>query len=167
MPPRAHRKSNPFLNGLAMPLLASERPMAEKVDYTVQSGDFLGKLAGKFNTPVALIAKANDIPGAMIRVGETLRVFDGNNHVFALEVSKSRNDLLVTLDGPLFQALCRQHRQARQNPHRHLQNHRQDRPPGLAQARRRHSLRRPGKPARYPLAGPGSARLRHPRHLGA
>lgn len=91
-----------FLNDLAMPLLASERPMAEKTDYTVQSGDFLGKLAGKFNTPVALIAKANDIPDAMIRAGQTLRIFDGNNHVFALEVSKSRNDLLVTLDGRFF-----------------------------------------------------------------
>lgn len=91
-----------FLSELAMPLLASQRPMAEKVDYTVQSGDYLGKLAATFNTPVALIAKANDIPGAMIRVGQTLRLLDGNEHTFALEISKSRNDLLVTLDGKFF-----------------------------------------------------------------
>jgi len=91
-----------FLSELAMPLLASERPMAEKIEYTVQSGDYLGKLAATFNTPVALIAKANQIQGATIRIGETLRLFDGNNHPFALTISKSRNDLLVTLDGKFF-----------------------------------------------------------------
>lgn len=91
-----------FLSELAIPLLASERPMAEKIDYTVQSGDYLGKLAATFNTPVALIAKANEIQGATIRIGETLRLFDGNNHPFALTISKSRNDLLVTLDGKFF-----------------------------------------------------------------
>jgi len=91
-----------FLSELAIPLLASERPMAEKVDYIVQSGDYLGKLAATFNTPVALIAKANDVQGATIRLGETLRLFDGNNHPFALTISKSRNDLLVTLDGKFF-----------------------------------------------------------------
>jgi lipoprotein-anchoring transpeptidase ErfK/SrfK len=91
-----------FLSELAIPLLASERPMAEKVDYTVKSGDYLGKLAATFNTPVALIAKANEVQGATIRLGETLRLFDGNNHPFALTISKSRNDLLVTLDGKFF-----------------------------------------------------------------
>jgi lipoprotein-anchoring transpeptidase ErfK/SrfK len=91
-----------FLNELAMPLLASQRPMPEKVEHVVQSGDYLGKLAATYNTPVALIAKANNIQGANIRVGETLRLLDGNNHVFALAVSKSRNDLLVTLDSKFF-----------------------------------------------------------------
>jgi len=91
-----------FLSDLAMPLLASQRPMPEKTEYVVQSGDYLGKLAATYNTPVALIAKANNIQGAIIRIGETLRLFDGNQHVFALTVSKSRNDVLVTLDGRFF-----------------------------------------------------------------
>ena len=91
-----------FLNELAMPLLASQRPMAEKVEYVIQQGDYLGKLAATFNTPVALIAKANNIQGANIRIGETIRLVDGNNHAFALTVSKSRNDLLVALDGKFF-----------------------------------------------------------------
>ena len=65
-------------------------------------GDFLGKLAATFNTPVALIAKANNIQGANIRIGEALRLIDGNAHAFALTVSKSRNDLLVALDGKYF-----------------------------------------------------------------
>ena len=91
-----------FLSELAMPLLASQRPMPEKVEYVVQSGDYLGKLAATFNTPVALIAKANNIKGANIRIGETLRLIDGNNHVFALTIRKGRNDLLATLDGKFF-----------------------------------------------------------------
>ena len=91
-----------FLNELAMPLLASQRPMPEKVEHVVQSGDYLGKLAATYNTPVALIAKANNVQGANIRVGETLRLLDGNVHVFALTVSKTRNDLVVTLDGQFF-----------------------------------------------------------------
>ena len=91
-----------FLNDLAMPLLASQRPMPEKVEHVVQSGDYLGKLAATYNTPVALIAKANNVQGANIRVGETLRLLDGNAHVFALTVSKSRNDLVATLDGKFF-----------------------------------------------------------------
>ena len=91
-----------FLSELAMPLLASQRPMPEKVEHVVQSGDYLGKLAATYNTPVALIAKANNIQGANIRVGETLRLVDGNNHAFSLTVSKSRNDLVVALDGKFF-----------------------------------------------------------------
>ncbi len=91
-----------FLGELAMPLLASQRPMPEKVEHVVQPGDYLGKLAATYNTPVALIAKANNVQGANIRVGEALRVLDGNNHVFALSVSKGRNDLVVTLDGKFF-----------------------------------------------------------------
>lgn len=91
-----------FLSELALPLLASQRPMREKIEYRVQSGDYLGKLAATYNTPVALIAKANNIQGAMIRVGETLRLLDGNKHVFAVEVSKKHNTLLLTLDGQFF-----------------------------------------------------------------
>lgn len=91
-----------FLNDLAMPLLASQRPMPEKIEYAVKSGDYLGKLAATFNTPVALIAKANNVQGAMIRIGETLRLLDGNQHAFAITVSKSRNDVLLTLDGKYF-----------------------------------------------------------------
>ena len=91
-----------FLSELAMPLLASQRPMPEKVEYIVQSGDYLGKLAATFNTPVALIASANNIQGANIRIGESLRLLDGNNHTFALTVRKGPCDLLVTLDGKFF-----------------------------------------------------------------
>ena len=91
-----------FLSQLDMELLVSPRPMPEKTDYTVQSGDFLGKIAATYNTPVLLIAKANGIRGDNIRVGQKLVLLDGRNHTFAVRVSKSRNDLLLTLDGRFF-----------------------------------------------------------------
>lgn len=92
-----------FLSEIAMPLLASRRPMPEKTEYAIQSGDYLGKIAAKFNTPVALIAIANEIRDpTRIRIGQRLTLLDGNNHIFAVTVSKSRNDLLLTLDGAFF-----------------------------------------------------------------
>ncbi|MBR4188966.1 MAG: L,D-transpeptidase family protein [Kiritimatiellae bacterium] len=91
-----------FLSKLDLELLVSQRPMPEKTEYTVQSGDFLGKIAATFNTPVLLIAKANGIRGDNIRVGQRLTLLDGRNHTFAVRVSKSRNDLVLTLDGKFF-----------------------------------------------------------------
>lgn len=92
-----------LLNEIDIPLLASRRPMPEKVEYAIRNGDYLGKIAAKFNTPVALISIANDISDpTRIRVGQELLLFDGNAHRFAVAVSKSRNDLLLTLDGAFF-----------------------------------------------------------------
>lgn len=102
----AARPGNPeieaFLSKLDMDLLFSSSPMPEKIEYTVQSGDFLGKIAATFNTPVLLIAKSNGVRGDNIRVGQRLLLLDGRNHVFAVLVSKSRNDLVLTLDGKFF-----------------------------------------------------------------
>lgn len=97
-----HAEAEALLNRIAIPLLMSQRQMPEKLDYTVQSGDYLGKLAAKFNTPIDLIAKANNIHGANIRVGDRLRLFDGKNHTFELTVSKTLNTLLVTINGKFF-----------------------------------------------------------------
>ena len=91
-----------FLSKVDMDLLFSPNPMPEKMEYTVQSGDFLGKIAATYNTPVLLIAKANGVRGDNIRLGQKLVILDGRNHVFAVRVSKSRNDLVLTLDGKFF-----------------------------------------------------------------
>lgn len=91
-----------FLSKLDMDLLFSPNMMPEKMEYTVQSGDFLGKIAATYNTPVLLIAKANGVRGDNIRLGQKLVILDGRSHVFAVLVSKSRNDLLLTLDGKFF-----------------------------------------------------------------
>ena len=92
-----------FLGEIDIPLLASRRPMPEKVEYSIHSGDYLGKIAAKFNTPVALISVANGIDDpTRIRIGQQLVLLDGNAHRFAVTVSKSRNDLVLTLDGAFF-----------------------------------------------------------------
>lgn len=91
-----------FLSKLDMDLLFSPNPMPGKMEYTVQSGDFLGKIAATYNTPVLLIAKANGVRGDNIRLGQKLVILDGRSHTFAVRVSKSRNDLLLTLDGKFF-----------------------------------------------------------------
>lgn len=88
-----------LLGQVGMALLLTPRPMPEKVEYTVQSGDSLAKLAKRFNTTVELIQKSNTIAGSMIRVGDRLRIFQGT---FTVSVSKSLNQLDLFLNGQLF-----------------------------------------------------------------
>ncbi len=92
----------------------------------VQSGDYLGKLAPPTH-PRRPHRQGNNA-GANIRVGETLRLSNGNAHVFALTVSKTRNDLVVTLDGQFFKRYRVSTGEKRQDPRRHLQNRRQESP---------------------------------------
>ena len=50
-------------------------PVAKKrADYKVKSGDSLGLIAKKFNTSVAKIKKQNNLPGTMIKVGQTIKL---------------------------------------------------------------------------------------------
>lgn len=82
-------------------LIFSPREMPGKVDHAIQKGESLKIIAARFNTPVDLIVKANEVPNPnRIQVGDRLRLLD--NVKFAIEVSKSENWLLVTLDGTFF-----------------------------------------------------------------
>lgn len=84
---------------VSIDLVFSPRPMPEKKEYVVEPGDSLAKLAKKYNTTVECIQKGNRITGSNIRVGDRLRILDG---VFSIEVNKTRNDLLLTLNGEFF-----------------------------------------------------------------
>lgn len=79
--------------------LFTPRPMPEKSDYTVQPGDSLDRIARKYGTTVELIQKGNNVRGALIKAGDRLRVFSGT---WAIRVNKTRNDLLLTLNGKFF-----------------------------------------------------------------
>jgi lipoprotein-anchoring transpeptidase ErfK/SrfK len=82
-------------------LVTTPRPMPGKVDYTIQRGDSLSKIAAKFNCPAELIQKANRIANErVIRPGDVIRVLDHPS--FAIDISKRRNSLLVTLGGKFF-----------------------------------------------------------------
>ena len=84
-----------LLSQINMDLIFSPAPMPEKEEYVVQSGDSLDRIAKRFKTTVDLIVKGNQLKSHVIRPGDRLRVFKG---VFALTVSKTRNDLVVTAD---------------------------------------------------------------------
>jgi hypothetical protein len=84
----------------AVEQLMKPHPMPEKTDYVVAGGDTLDKIARKFASTKELLATNNLIAKpSLIKRGDRLRVFNG---VFKVRVNKSRNDLLVTLNGRFF-----------------------------------------------------------------
>ena len=91
-----------FLGEVDMELMRSLSPMPEKVEHVVSGGDYLGKLAAKYNTPVGAIRMMNGLHGDNLRIGQRLTLFDGQNHEFAVRVNKTHNDLVLTLDGRFF-----------------------------------------------------------------
>ena len=88
-----------ILNEVNIDLVLTPRDMDEKVEYVVAPGDSLEKIAKKFNTTVDLVRKSNDIKGSLIRAGDRLRILQGT---FSVAVSKSANDLVLSLDGKFF-----------------------------------------------------------------
>src|SRR5438128_3351408 len=87
------------LNEIDSQILFTATPAPEKVDYTVQAGDSLDKIAKRFGTTVQLIKKSNNLSRDMIRVGDRVRVYQGK---FAVEVNKLANTLVVTDAGKFF-----------------------------------------------------------------
>ena len=89
------------LGAVDVELVFSPREMEGKIDYAIASGDSLKKIANRHGTTVDLIVKGNSVPNPdRVQVGDRLRILD--NQVFEITVSKSRNDLLVTLNGKFF-----------------------------------------------------------------
>ncbi|HOW97238.1 MAG TPA: L,D-transpeptidase family protein [Kiritimatiellia bacterium] len=88
-----------LLNEVNIELLLSPRMMPEKEEYVVASGDSLDKLRKKFGTTVEVIRRSNRIPGDVIRAGDRFRIFKGR---FTIQVSKSRNDLVLMMNDRFF-----------------------------------------------------------------
>ncbi|MCX6907721.1 MAG: L,D-transpeptidase family protein [Verrucomicrobia bacterium] len=87
------------LGDVNMQLLLTPAPAPEKVDYVVQPGDSLGRIAKMHNTTIEVIQKLNGLRETIIQPAQRLRVTPTK---FALAVSKSQNTLLVTDDGKFF-----------------------------------------------------------------
>lgn len=82
-------------------LFTTPRPMTGKVDYIINSGDSLSGIASKYNCPVDLIMKSNNLKNAnAIRPGD--RLIFPDHPKFTIRVSKSENTLTLFLDGRLF-----------------------------------------------------------------
>ena len=88
-----------LLGEINVEVLLSPRMMPEKEEYIVASGDSLDRLRKRFSTTVEVIRRGNRIPGDVIRVGDRLRIFKGN---FSMEISKSRNDLVLRMNDRFF-----------------------------------------------------------------
>lgn len=88
-----------LLSEIAIPLVFSKRPMAEKVEYTVVSGDSLDRLARRFGTTVEVVRRGNNLPGQVIRVGTRLRILQAK---CSLVVDKSENTLVLKLNDQFF-----------------------------------------------------------------
>jgi len=89
-----------LLGRVNIALISTPRAMPEKIEYTVKPGDSLGRIAKMFGTTEDLAQQSNLIKDpAMIRVGDLYRVFSGK---FSVVVSKSRNDLVLSMNDRFF-----------------------------------------------------------------
>ncbi len=88
-----------LLGDVNLRLLKSAIPMPGKERYSIQSGDYLQKIAKKYNITVALIKAMNGMQTDTIRAGASLVVYNGD---FSIRVSKSRNTLDLMAGGKLF-----------------------------------------------------------------
>lgn len=88
-----------LLGEVNMKLLKSPVMTPFKEYYSIQSGDYLQKIAKKYNTTVKLIQAMNGLQTTNIRAGARLLV---PNKTFSIRVSKSRKQLDLLLDGKLF-----------------------------------------------------------------
>jgi LysM repeat protein len=95
----ARTEAEALLGEIHTLLAFSKRPMPEKTDYTVQTGDTLGGLAKKFTTTKEMIRKSNNFSGDVIRVGDRFRLLGAK---WAVTVSKNHNDLVVTMNDKFF-----------------------------------------------------------------
>jgi len=81
-------------------LVLTPRPMPEKVDYVVQAGDSIEKIARKHGTTIELVQESNQLKNAdLIKAGDRLVVLTGK---VSIVVSKGRNDLVVRLNDTFF-----------------------------------------------------------------
>ena len=81
-------------------LVMSPMSMPEKIDYVVRRGDSVERIARRTGTTTLLVQKSNQIENAnLIKAGDRLRVFTGK---FGVVVSKSRNDMILTMNDQFF-----------------------------------------------------------------
>lgn len=88
-----------LLGEVNIKLLKSSLMMPGKQYYVIQSGDYLQKIAKKFNTTVELLKTMNGMQTDTIRLNDRILVFNSD---FTIRVSKERNELDLLSGGKLF-----------------------------------------------------------------
>ncbi len=84
------------LDELNEELVFSKVPSPDAVFYVVKPGDSLAKIAKKFDTSYAFIMRINNKPRTLIKIGERLKILNGN---LSLLVDKSDYTLTILLNG--------------------------------------------------------------------
>lgn len=97
--PATRQALETLLGEVGIALVMTPRPMPEKVDYVVQPGDSLARIAKTYGTTVELIEKSNRLRTTVIRPGDRLRVLNGT---WSIRVNKTRNDLVLSLNDRFF-----------------------------------------------------------------
>jgi lipoprotein-anchoring transpeptidase ErfK/SrfK len=81
-------------------LILTPRLMPEKVEYVVQAGDAIKRIANKFGTTIDLVQESNQLQTPdLIKEGDRLLVVTGK---FSIVVCKTRNDLVLRLNDEFF-----------------------------------------------------------------
>ncbi len=88
-----------LLGSVNIKLLKAPLMMPGKEYYVIQPGDYLQKIARKYNTTIPLLKTMNGLESDTIRSGSRLLVFNGN---FSIRVSKHRNELDLLLGNQVF-----------------------------------------------------------------
>jgi len=88
-----------LLGEVNMKMLKSPIMMPGKEYYAIESGDYLQKIARKYQTTVPLIKAMNGMETDTIRAGARLMVYNGN---FSIRVSKGQNTLDLMAGDKLF-----------------------------------------------------------------
>ena len=86
------------LGRLNLDIITSNTQTSQSIQHEVVPGDSLGKLAKQYNTTKELIKKSNGLKSDVIRVGQTLRIW---NAPFSVLVSKSQNTLTLKDGGEI------------------------------------------------------------------
>lgn len=98
---RTRTKVEERLGRINVTLVSTPMSMPGKTEYVVKRGDSIEVIARRYGTTVQLIQKGNDIKNPnLIKVGDHFRILDKPKlHVV---VSKSRNDMVLTVNGEFF-----------------------------------------------------------------
>lgn len=100
LPPPTLKEVESRLGQLNVRLALSPSPMAEKIEYIVRSGDSIEKISRRMGTTVEALSQGNMVLNAnLIKAGDRFRILKGE---FSVLASKSRRDLILSLNGRFF-----------------------------------------------------------------
>jgi lipoprotein-anchoring transpeptidase ErfK/SrfK len=97
------KQAEDLLGEVNIELVMNPYPMPEKTEYRIKSGDMLYLIAQRNNMTLEHLFYSNRVRGPIdrpsIHEGDIIRLFTGR---FSIEVSKSRNDLVLYMNNKFF-----------------------------------------------------------------